>query len=312
MINRRLVRIKALQSIYSFRKNESQDFIFYFKEYEKSIQASYELYLLTLAMFVELQDYAEIRIDQIQNRIIKDEKEWKRLVPIAEHKVIDVLRTNKELTTQLRNNKITWAEHLDIIRKLFATLVSSEFYESYIQKNHTFDSSKELIQFVLYEIVTNSEDFFSLLEDKSIYWNDEVDYILSITDKTIKKLTDSSVHSTIDLPKFKDEDIRFYAKTIFTKTIDSWQQHNDIIVPYLDNWEQERVAEMDIILLHLGVTEAIEFSEIPLKATLNEYIELARWYSTEKSNTFVNGILHTIFKDLTEKNVIVKKGRGLI
>lgn len=312
MINRRLIRIKTLQSVYSFRKSDSKEFTTHFKEFEHSIHKSYELYLLCLQLLPELQHYAHIRIDQIKNRIIKDEKEWQRLMPFASNRVIEQLGQNADFQKLLRNEKISWAHQQSFIKQLFKSIIDSPLYEAYCIESSSYEHDKKFIRKILTSIVAETEDLYQFLEEYSIYWNDEVDYIISIVEKTIKQFKESVPGGGEILAKYRDEEIVYFSKTLFTKTIELWDEYNGIIDKKLQNWEQERVAEIDVILLQMAITEAVVFSEIPLKASLNEYIELAKWYSTEKSNMFVNGLLHTIFKELQENKTIIKAGRGLL
>jgi len=312
MINRRLIRIKTLQSVYSFRKSDSREFSTHFKEFEHSIQKSYELYLLCIQLLPELQHYAHIRIDQIKNRIIKDEKEWQRLMPFANNRIILQISENKEFQSIVRNEKISWAHQQPLIKQLFKSIIESSLYESYSADEQSYENDKRFVRKVCTSIIAETEDVYHFLEEHSIYWNDEVDYIISIVEKTIKLFKETVTGGGEILPKYRDEEISYFSKTLFTKTIEHWSDYNVIIDKKLKNWEQERVAEIDVILLQMAITEAVEFSEIPLKATLNEYIELAKWYSTEKSNMFVNGLLLTIFKEMQEDKTIIKKGRGLL
>lgn len=312
MINRRLIRIKTLQSVYSYRKSDSKVFSSHFKEFEHSIDKSYELYLLFIQLLPELQHYAHIRIDQIKNRIIKDDKEWQRLMPLANNKIIAQINANSEFQTLVRNEKISWAQQQPLIKQLLKTITDSELYQTYITEDNSYENDKKFVRKIFTSIILESEDVYQFLEEYSIYWNDEVDYIISIVEKTVKMFKEKVAGGGEILPKFRDEEIVHFSKTLFTKTIEMWNEYNVYIDKKLKNWEQERVAEIDVILLQIAITEAVVFAEIPLKATLNEYIELAKWYSTEKSNMFVNGLLHTIFKELQDNKKIVKKGRGLI
>ncbi|HRS19137.1 MAG TPA: transcription antitermination factor NusB [Bacteroidales bacterium] len=312
MINRRLIRIKTLQTVYSYRKSDTKIFAEHYKEFNHSIEKSYELYLLFLQLLPELQHYAHIRIDQIKNRIIKDDNEWQRLLPFANNLVIQQIQSNSQFQSLVKKHTISWSHQQPLIKQLFKTIVQSSLYDTYIQSLSTYENDKKFVRKVLSSIILESEDIYQFLEEYSIYWNDEIEYIISIVEKTIKQFKETVAGGGEILPKYKDEEIEHFSKTLFTKTIEKWNEYNVYIDKKLENWEQERVAEIDVILLQIAITEAVEFCEIPLKATLNEYIELAKWYSTEKSNMFVNGLLHTIFKELRQQKIIVKKGRGLL
>jgi transcription antitermination protein NusB len=312
MISRRLLRIKILQSVYSYRKSEAQNFVTSYKEFEHSITKSYELYLALLLFLTELKHFSLIRIDQIKNRVIKDENEWNRLVRFSENKVFVQLEQNPQFQTLIKNHKISWANQSVLIKEIFNQIIQSDIYASYLEDEDSYAADNKFVRRILHDIILQSEPMFQYIEETSIYWNDEVDYIISIVEKTIKQFKESKVSGGEIYPVMKDDEVKNFAKSLFTETINKWSDYNIYIDAKLKNWEQERVAEIDVILLQIAITEAILFSEIPLKATLNEYIELAKWYSTDKSNIFVNGILHSIFETLQSQKVIIKKGRGLI
>ena len=312
MISRRLLRIKVLQSVYSYRKSEDVNFTNHYKEFEFSIKKSYELYLSLLQLLLELKHYSNLRIDQIKNRVIKDEKEWQRLVRFSENRIFTQLEQNSQFTSKIKNEKISWANQKVLIKELFSEIIESEMYDAYILNENTYDVDNKFIRKVLHSIILESEHFDTYLEDHSIFWNDEVDYVISMVEKTIKQFNETEVGGGEIFPIMKDAEIQNFAKILFTETINKWTEYNVYVDSKLHNWDQERVAEIDVILLQMAITEAILFTEIPIRATLNEYIELAKWYSTDKSTIFVNGILHSIFESLQHQKVIVKKGRGLI
>lgn len=312
MISRRLLRIKILQSIYSYRKSDTPNFVNQYKEFEFSIKKSYELYLSVLQLLLELKHYSFLRIDQIKNRVIKDEKEWNRLVRFANNRVFIQLENNTQFQTIIKNEKVSWANQSLIVKELFTEIVSSSMYEEYLLIPDSYDADNRFIRKILHDVIMQSEEIYSYFEESSIYWNDEVDYVISMVEKNIRQFKENISGGGSVFPALKDEDMKFFSKTLFTETINKWNEYNVYIDSKLKNWDQERVAEIDVILLQMAITEAILFTEIPIRATLNEYIELAKWYSTEKSNIFINGILHSIFESLQEQKIIVKKGRGLI
>lgn len=312
MISRRLLRIKVLQTVYAYRKDETPDFVNHFKEFEYSITKSYHLYISILQLLVELKHYSNIRIDQIKNRVIKDEKEWQKLMPFANNKVLQQLSDNSQLRSLVLNEKVSWVNQNALIKEIFNSVVGSEMYTSYSESQPEYLDDNKFVRKLLTVFIQECENLYSYIEEQSIYWNDEIEYIISMAEKTIRQFSEKKTEGGEVLPKFKDSEIISFAKILLTETINKWNEFNVYIDSKLHNWEQERVAEIDVIILQMAITEAIIFPEIPIRATLNEYIELAKWYSTDKSNVFINGILHNVFDTLQKQKVIIKKGRGLL
>ena len=312
MIGRHLLRIKVFQTIYAYRKNDERDFKAVYSELQTSIHKSYQLYLSTLQFLLELKQFSEHRILQIQSRVIKDEKEWKRLVPFAENKILNQLEKNKSLQTIIRNEKISWHEHQDIVKELFTYIIESEQYKKFCAHEPSYYNTKKFIKYILYSVILQSESFFWFIEESSIFWNDDVDQIVAMVFKTLNKFTEKNPEGGEILGKFHDADAQVFVEQLFSHTLKNWDEYSVYITERLKNWDHDRMAEIDIILLQIAIAEAIHFHEIPVRVTLNEYIELSKLYSTDKSNIFINGILHSIFDDLQEQKIIVKKGRGLL
>jgi len=312
MISRHLLRIKIFQTIYAYRKKDERDFKSVYSELQTSIQKSYQLYLSILQLLIEIKQFSERRIDQIQSRVIKDEGEWNRIVPFAENKILNQLEQNKALQNAIRNEKISWHEHHDIIKELFNYILESEQYKAFCEQEQSYSSTKKFIKYILHSVILQSESFFWFIEESSTFWNDDVDQIMSMAYKTINKFDETNTEGGEILGKFHDNDAKQFAEQLFSHTLEKWDEYSVYITERLKNWDHERVAEIDLILLQIAITEAIHFHEIPIRVTLNEYIELSKLYSTEKSNVFINGILHSIFDELQEQKIIVKKGRGLL
>src|SRR5664279_2248772 len=173
-------------------------------------------------------------------------------------------------------------------------------------------SDKKFIIRLITDLFSNSEDLQSNLEEQSIYWNDDMEYISSMIEKTLKKFITDSGENTPLMPLFKNAEDEEFVKILFRKAIVHSKKCSELIDSNTTNWEVDRIALMDILVMQLAVTEVIEFPEIPVKVTLNEYIEMAKYYCTSKSSTFVNGILDNIIKEIREKGLINKSGRGLL
>jgi len=175
-----------------------------------------------------------------------------------------------------------------------------------------YEKDKKLIIDIYTNDIANFESIYQYLEEESIYWNDEVDFVISMITKTIKNFKPTDVEFLPLMPLYKNDEDKEYVKVLFRKTLLRREEYRQLIKDYIENWDIERVALIDFLILEMAITEAVEFSSIPTRVTINEYIEIAKYYSTSKSGIFVNGLLDKIFKDLKQKEIIKKTGRGLI
>ncbi|MBR4498786.1 MAG: transcription antitermination protein NusB [Bacteroidales bacterium] len=312
MIGRHLIRIKVLQTLYAYKKAEEPDFQVFYKELEFSFKKSYEQYLMFFLLLMELKSYSERRISQIQERQIKDEAAWQRLQRLAANRVLAQLENNSELSSLILNEKISIENYRAAFKEIFNTVVGSELYGDYIAGEDSYAADKNFVRTVLLNIVAETESLFDSFEEHSIFWNDDVDNVISMVDKTLKNFDEKIDGGAELLPMFADAATHDFGYTLFTKAVSLWDEINPYIDKSLTNWKQERVAEMDIIIMQLGITEMMVFPEIPIPVSMNEYIELAKWYSTQNSGQFVNGIMYKVIEELKKEGKIKKIGRGLI
>lgn len=313
MISRRLIRIKALQELYAYKKSEEADFVFSYKEYEQSLQKTYEQYCMYFLLLTELRHFAFVRIDQIKLRALKADSEWQVLMPFAENKILEQLANNKQLQSNALDYKLSWNNPQNgVVKEIFNYVIETNWYKAYSEGEKTYEADKKFVRKVLSQVVYNTENVYSFFEDSSIFWNDEDEYVLSMAEKTIRSFEAQNPQGGELMPLYKDNDIQTFARNLFTGTINNWAEYNKYIAAALKNWDPERISEIDTILMQMAVTEVIQCAEIPVAVTFNEYIEIAKLYSTDKSSIFINGILHGVFAALQREGIIVKKGRGLI
>ena len=213
----------------------------------------------------------------------------------------------------MKKSKLNWIEHYGLIKKLYHELTSSDFFNDYMANpDRSVKEDKDLVDFFFANIVAQSEDIYQLLEELSIYWNDDLEFVVSMIIKTLKKFKPTTGSNKSLMPLFKDEDDIEFTKKLFRKSILNSEEHREIIKQHLRNWDLERVAFIDVLIMEMALCEFLYFNSIPTKVSLNEYIDLAKFYSTTKSKTFINGILDKILKSLKDEGKITKIGRGLI
>lgn len=313
MISRRTIRIKVLQTLYTYYSSPDKSINNSEKELFHSLSKTYDLYHMVFQLVLELADFAQLKIDNNLNKLRPTHEDLHPNTKFVDNQVIRQLRINRRLKAYINQTKISWANHPELIKELFAFLSESDFYAEYMKaRGQSYIDDKRFIEKIINNIILISEDVHLALEEDSIYWNDDLDLVAAMAIKTIKYFNEESDENQPLLPKFKDEDDRQFAVDLFRKSILNNDELRSIIDQHASNWDLERIAFMDILIMQLALCEMMYFPSIPTKVTLNEYIEMAKYYSTEKSRTFINGILDKALKELKQDNKIVKVGRGLI
>jgi N utilization substance protein B len=299
-----------MQSLYAFHSSSDQSINLAEKELFFSINKAYDLYHLLLQLLVEIRNHSLNRIELNRNKKIPTREDLAPNLKFASNEILIRLSKNEDLQVYLDKSKLTWINYPELVKKLYSELLVTEEYKRYMENSvNTTSEDRHLIEFLLTNIVAQSEDLYQMLEELSIYWNDDIEFVISMIIKTIHKLRPTKENL---LPLFKDEEDLQFAKTLFRKSVLNSAEHREIIKNHLRNWDLDRVAFIDVLIMELAITEFIYFPSIPTKVSLDEYIDLARYYSTEKSRTFINGILDKILKSLKEEGKINKAGRGLV
>jgi transcription antitermination protein NusB len=231
----------------------------------------------------------------------------------TQNQLVLQLRNNSQLKQFVSENKVNWVNQLEVIKNLYNKIREKDYFREYVgKKSNTYEDDKSLILKIIEEEVPAFQPLENTLEELSIFWNDDMEFILSMVFKTIKSFKQPDGPEKKLMPLFKNEDDREFVKKLFHKVILNSTGYNELIKNNSQNWEFDRIAIMDILIMRMALAEIIEFPSIPVKVSLNEYIEIAKDYSTSNSNTFINGILDNIVKHLKKENKIIKTGRGLI
>jgi N utilization substance protein B len=313
MISRRLLRVKVLQLLYAYFKNEDRTIAKGEKELFYSIGKAYDLYNYLLLLIVELQFLAEKKIDTARNKIIPTHEDLNPNTKFIDNKVIRQLAENIQLNSYAESNTITWDDQEDYVRMLFNKLMNSDLYNEYMAaEESSYEADKKFVEKFFLGIVAADEDFFTLLEEKSIYWNDESEFIISMVLKTIKNYQESDDQHASLPSLFKDREDEQYVRDLFRKAVINHTEHVELIKANTKNWDLERIAFMDILIMEMALTEIKEFKNIPVKVSFNEYLEIAKYYSTSNSSNFINGILDKLVKQFQNDGSVKKAGRGLM
>lgn len=314
MISRRILRIKVMQALYAYYKHDGKASI---NEIEKelffSINKTYDLYHYLLTLVIDVSNFAHKRIDIAQNKKLPSEEDLNPNSKFIDNKAVAQIRINNQLISYLERHKLNWANYPELIKGLYNQLIKSPDYIKYMSnEERSYQEDKTFVCNIYKNVVANHEALYSILEEQSIFWNDEVEFVISSVIKTIKKFKEPENEDAELMPLFKSKDDEEFAKKLYRKVVLNQSEYRKLIEQFSKNWDFERIAFMDILLIEIAIGEAIEFQNIPIKVTFNEYIELSKYYSTKRSNVFINGMLDKIFNHLKENNSISKQGRGLI
>ncbi|WP_346854398.1 transcription antitermination factor NusB [uncultured Draconibacterium sp.] len=313
MISRRIIRTKVLQVLYAYYSSDEKSINNTEKELFFCIHKAYDLYHYLFSLVIEIADYAENRIEIKRNKHQPTFEELHPNTKFITNQVIRQLRFNKQLSVYQEQKKLSWKEHPELVKELYLLMIESESYKAYMDDDtRSYLDDRKFIEKLFTKTILVSEDLYIALEEMSIYWNDDVEFVISMITKTLKRFNELSGSDQSLMPLFKDEEDRDFTKNLIRKSILNHKELRDLIQVHSKNWDMERIAFMDILIMQLAITEFLYFPTIPTKVSLNEYIELSKFYSTEKSRNFINGILDKTLKDLKQSDQVNKEGRGLI
>ena len=312
MLNRRHIRIKVLQAFYAFFQSNNEDVLKGEKELFHSIEKIYDLYVFILMLFPSLKRQALIQIEEAKRSEYLRQDIHILKTGFIDNQLVDLIEQSKVLQKISKDRKINWEGDVenDLTKKIFKEVYQTDNYKNLLQSESTsFNDDKNALVQLYKKEICNLEKLHHFFDEKSIYWQDDLDHVSSMILKTLKSITEDQELEI--LPLWKEDEYEF-TQNLFRKAVLQKEENDAVLQTYSKNWEKERLATMDSLLMNLAMTEALEFSSIPIKVTLNEYIEISKFYSTPKSNSFINGILDRIFEDYKKDGKLVKRGRGLI
>jgi len=314
MLNRRHIREKVLKTLYAFFQSDSHDIRVGEKELIHSIDKVYEIYLMYLALLPELHRAAENLIHERKQKRLPTREDLDPSLNFVNNRIIAGLERNAVLLQLLEKTKIGWADQQDFVRKLYMNIRNHDTFLAYLAKsNPGFEDDREILLWIFEEMVFPSETIEQLFEERSIYWLDEIGLMQAGVLKTIKNIN-AEKPEAFRLQKLHKEEAedRKFAIELFRQTIAHSDTFEKEIAERTQNWEIERIAKMDVILMKMALTEFTQFPSIPVKVTLDEYIELSKDYSSPQSKNFINGILDKVVIDFKRDQKIQKTGRGLV
>ena len=312
MINRRHIRVKVMQSVYAMLQSHNDDIIREEKFLKHSVLKLYELYVLNLQLLVEVQKLAARKIALSKKKILATKEELNPNNKFLENKIINSISESVSLEGFIAlNNLNNWELDSEYVKIIFEELQQSDLYKNYLNTDEdSYKIDKAFVINFFKEIIAPNNKLAEYFEDTMISWVDDIPFVNTWLVRTLSKLKENNAFILGSL--YKDEDDENFVSKIFTKTVLKHKEYERDIEDKTPNWETDRIADVDMILIKMAITEFINFPSIPTRVTINEYIEISKDYSTEKSSYFINGVLDKISKELVKSKRIVKIGRGLL
>ena len=317
MLNRRYLRIKVLQEVYAFLQSGSDNIEDGVKTLLTSIDKVYELFIIELSFLIETSRYAERRLDENKKKQLPTEQDLHPNMRYVNNRVLSRINNNKEFERLEEKLKINWNSETEMFRLFYNYLSEqTEFQEYMSSDNDSFKADQKILLTIVSDYLVNFDFLRDYCSEKNLYYSEDYYLVLCLIHKFLTDMRETDTNND-KLPSIyrneegDEEDDREFVKKLFRYTIINDESYSDTISKCTSNWEQERIATMDMIIVKMGMAEFENFDTIPFKVTINEYIELSKYFSTPKSKLFVNGLLDRILKQMKEMGRVEKKGRGL-
>lgn len=315
MLNRRYLRIKVMQALYGYFQAEDGDMPRGERELQRSIDKTYELYLSLLLLFEELVRLAGNQIETAKEKLLPTPEDLNPNMRFVNNRVIGIIAASNKLKKEANMRRISWQSdaEIDLIRKIWDNVRNWEVYKAYMaSETDSFAADQEFVLDLFRKFIADDESVDYFLEERNMHWPGDLNTVVALT--IIRTLEMTAEGRELQLaPLFKDpEEDKQFILDLFRKTIIGNQESEKLIAEKTRNWEVERIAVMDVILMKMAITELLHFQSVPVKVTLNEYIEISKTYSTPKSKQFINGILDKLVIDFRRDGTMVKTGRGLM
>ncbi len=308
-----------MQSLYAHFQTVDTPVLMSEKKLITNIDSIYDLYIYLLSALLEISDISRNMMADARQKFLPTEAEINPNTRFVDNQLLSQFDNNRELRKHINRLKINWADDKDVFRRIYMNFRETDEFKQYMDASQSgYKEDKEIVVSLLTTALLASDPFVSLFEEKNIYWADDMDTAVMMVLKTIKKWNKSTdefqpLPPLLVSPDEEGDDlIQDFVLKLFRKTLTNSDEYTALISKYADNWEYERIALLDVILFKMALAEFMEFPSIPVKVTINEYIEISKEYSTPKSRQFINGLLDKISIDLKKEGKIRKMGRGLI
>lgn len=312
MFSRRFLRIKVVKALYAHLSGAADSLSAEEKNLLTGINKAYDLYPQILSLIIEVKRYAEERIEIGLNKYLPTTEDLNPNRKFVENRVVAQLENDEALDDMLTKGKLGWSKYPELVKHLWQKMIESDYYKEYMStERRSYAADRKLVEEFYLQTVQDDEMLTEMLEESTIMWSDDLDFILIMVLRTIGSMRESQ-QSVALLPQYKSDDDAAFVKRLFAAAVVGYDDNLAIVEKYTRNWDVERIAMMDNVIMTTAIAEMMGFDSIPVKVTLDEYIEIAKYYSTIGSSTFINGILDKLSTDLLAEGKIVKQGRGLV
>jgi N utilization substance protein B len=308
MINRELIRLKVVQLTYAHYQNGSNKLDLAEKELAFSLSKAYDLYIYMLALMVEVNRLAERGVETAMNRYRRLGEGEPPSTKFIDNRFMAQLQTNRQLLEFTEGQKKTWDDEEDFVRRLYKQVLESDIYKEWMadRRETTYEEDRDFWRRLYRGVFVENEDLDQILEDKSLYWNDDRFIVDTFVLKTIRQFDPKLGARQPLLPEFKDEEDRDFATRLFRASLLGAENYRQMIAQALHHWELNRLALMDLLVMQIALAEICTFPAIPISVSINEYVEIAKMYSTPQSGRYVNGLLDAIARRLVEEGKVRK------
>ncbi|TQD38613.1 transcription antitermination factor NusB [Haloflavibacter putidus] len=313
MLTRRHIRVKVMQSIYAFGQSANENLNAEEKFLQKSMQEMYDLFLLNLDLLVKIKDKAEDFLTKSQKKYLATEEDKNPNLKFVNNRVIQQIEKTEKLSQLLEDRKLTnWSRDEEYVAILWEAVKTSQHYNDYLAtRESNYKEDKNFIITIFKEVIAPNEKLYDYLEDRKLTWLDDLPIVNTGLLKLLQRAKAS--YEQFEIPRlFKSQEDKDFASELFKKTLLNEQAFMEDVSEKTPKWDKERIAEIDAILLKMAICEFLKFPSIPVKVSINEYLEIAKEYSTPKSSIFINGILDKLSKEYKENGKLNKMGRGLM
>lgn len=313
MLTRRHIRVKVMQSVYAFIQSQNTDLEKEGKFLKASMENMYGLYLYLLGLLTEIQKHADNQLQLSQKKYLATREDMNPNRKFVENRILQILVSDVALAEKLSNRGLSWELDEEYVKILWTDISESDLYKEYMTSDKdSFEEDKQFVYDIYERIIAPNDKLYEHLEDKKLTWVDDLPLVNTLLLKMLKKYRENSKEQYFHPALYKDEEDKLFAQDLFRKSILNDEKIQKEIEGKTPNWDTERIAEMDSILLKMAICEFLKFPSIPVKVTINEYLEIAKEYSTPKSSIFINGILDKLVKEYQANNALNKVGRGLM
>ena len=313
MLNRRHIRLKIMQYLYASEISDFEDTKQHYKNLSNSIHSIHDLYLLYISLLIEIFKKAVNKYKISHESVSGNISDIYSNEKFSKNQFLKQIFSNSRILELISSKGfINWDIDYKFVNLIYDNIIHSDIYSTYLgYEKKSYKIDLKFVQDIFKEIIVTDEKFQSFVEEKNIYWMDDYPLVNTLLLKLFKNVTENSLGELFYFKLFSNIPDKKYFDDLANLSLKNFESNNQLINKYITNWDLDRLAKIDLVIINLAITELVNFKEIPIKVSLNEYIEISKDYSTEKSSSFINGILDKIVKDLVNNNSLIKEGRGL-